>query len=193
MKFKMAQGSLFAVLMRSSWWYSAMIGLFAIALGLVSFEGKYLIIGITASLPFLGIAAYSAYKQSQRQAMKRVLEVQQTALKMSVAELAKTISANYEKVNYRVAKFKGDEAEWELERGRHKYLLSCKRFKAANTGIEPLKKLTAAGEKHEATAYLYVALGEISESAFEYAKKNKIELIQAEALTEYFDGTKDLS
>jgi hypothetical protein len=56
-----------------------------------------------------------------------------------------------------------------------------------------LKKLTAAGEKHEATAYLYVALGEISENALEYAKKNKNELIQAEALTEYFDGTKDLS
>ena len=192
MKFKMAHGSLFAVLMRSTWWYSALIALFPIAMGFVAFEGQYLIIGISASLPFLGIAAYSAYKQAKRPAMKRVLEVQKAALKMPVAELAKTIAAHYEKNNFSVVAFKGDEAELELERSRHKYLLSCKRFKAANTGIEPLKKLTAAGEKHEATGYLYVALGEISASALEYAQKNKIELIQAEALTEYFDGTKDL-
>ena len=192
MKFKMAHGSLFAVLMRSTWWYSALIALFAVAMGFVAFEGQYLIIGVAASLPFFGIAAYSAYNQAKRPAMKRVLAVQKAALKMSVSELAKTIADNYEKNNFSVVTFKGNEAELELERGRHKYLLSCKRFKAANTGIEPLKKLTAAGEKYEATGYLYVALGEISGNALEYAQKNKIELIQAEALTEYFDGTKDL-
>ena len=192
MKFKMAQGSLFAVLMRSTWWYSVLIALFAIALGFAAFEGKYLIIGITASLPFFGIAAYSAFKQSQRPKLKRVLEVDQAARKMSVRELAKTIADHYENNNFKVVPFKGDAAEMELERGRHKYLLSCKRFKAANTGIEPLKKLIAAGEKHEANRYLYVALGEISESAMDYAQKNQIELIGAEVLTEYFDGTKEL-
>ena len=192
MKFKMSEKSLFAVLMRSTWWYSALIALFAIAMGLVAFEGKYLIIGITASLPFLGIAAYSAYNQAKRPKLKRVLEVDQVARKMSAGELAKTIGDHYEKNNFNVVKFKGAEAELELERGRYKYLLSCKRFKAANTGIEPLKKLTAAGERHEANRYLYVALGEISGSAVDYAQKNKIELIGAEALTEYFDGTKEL-
>ena len=192
MKFKMSQGSLFAVLMRSTWWYSALIALFAIAMGLVAFEGQYLIFGVATSLPFLGIAAYSAYNQAKRPKLKRVLEVDQAARKMSAGELAKTIGDHYEKNNFNVVTFKGDEAELVLERGRHKYLLSCKRFKAANTGIEPLKKLTAAGEKHEANRYLYVALGEISGSAFDYAQKNKIELIGAEALTEYFDGTKNL-
>ena len=192
MKFKMSEKSLFAILMRSTWWYSALIALFAIAMSLVAFGGKYLILGLATSLPFLGIAAYSAYNQSKRPKLKRVLEVDQAARKMSAGELAKTIADHYEKNNFNVVTFKGDEAELELERGRHKYLLSCKRFKVANTGIEPLKKLTAAGEKHEATGYLYVALGEISESALEYAQKNKIELIGAEALTEYFDGTKKL-
>ena len=192
MKFKMSEKSLFAILMRSTWWYSALIALFAIALGLAAFGGKYLILGIVTSLPFLGIAAYSAYNQSKRPKLKRVLEVDQAARKMSAGELAKTIADHYEKNNFKVATFKGDEAELELERGRHKYLLSCKRFKAANTGIEPLKKLTASGEKHEATGYLYVALGEISGSALDYAQKNKIELIQAEGLTEYFDGTRNL-
>ena len=192
MKFKMSEKSLFAILMRSTWWYSALIALFAIALGLAAFEGKYLILGIATSLPFLGIAAYSAYNQSKRPKLKRVLEVDQAARKMSVSELVKVIADHYETNNFNVVKFEGNEAELELERGRHKYLLSCKRFKAANTGIEPLKKLTVAGEKHEATGYLYVALGEISESAVDYAQKNKIELIQAEVLTEYFDGTKNL-
>ena len=192
MKFKMAQGSLFAVLMRSPWWYSVLIALLVVAIGLVLVGGKYLILGIATALPFIGIATYSAYSQSQRPGMKRVLEVEQAARKMPVAELAKTIADNYEKINFDVIAFKGDEAELELERGMHKFLLSCKRFKAAKTGIEPLKKLTTAGEKHEVSGYLYVALGEISANALAYAQKNNIELIQAEALAEYFDGKKKL-
>jgi len=37
-----------------------------------------------------------------------------------------------------------------------------------------------------------VALGEVTANARDYALKNNIEFIQAEALAEYFDGTKKL-
>ncbi len=188
----MAKGSLFAVLLRSPWWYSILIGLAIIALGVILFEGKYLILGVMAALPFMAIAGYSAYREMQRPRQKRILEVQQEARTMTASVLAKKIAANYEKLNFDVTPFKGDAAELELERGKHKFLLSCKRFKAANTGIEPLKKLTVAGEKHKVTGYLYVTLGEISKNALEYAHEHDIEFIQAEALTEYLDGKIDL-
>ncbi|MFT5173589.1 MAG: hypothetical protein ACI8W7_001766 [Gammaproteobacteria bacterium] len=51
-----------------------------------------------------------------------------------------------------------------------------------------LKKLVAAGRKVEATGYLYVALGQISDNARVYRKENDIEMIVPEALAAYFDG-----
>ena len=192
MALRMAQNSLFAVLLRSPWWYSVLIAFFLVAISLVLVGGRYLIFGLTVALPFIGIAVYSVYNQLQRPGKKRVLEVEQAARKMSVGELARKIAGNYEKINFDVVAFKGDAAELELERGRHKFLLSCKRFKAANNGIEPLKKLVSAGDKNEATGYLYVALGEVTDNARVFAKENEIELIQAEALAEYFDGKKKL-
>ena len=188
MEFKMAKGSLFAVLLRSPWWYSVLIAFFAIAVSVVLAEGRYLLLGVTAALPFLGIAGYSAYNEFQRPGKKRVLEVEQQARKMPAAELAKMIADNYEKINFDVIAFKGDAAEFELERGKYKYLVSCKRFKAAKTGIEPLKKLIAAGEKHKITGYLYVTLGEVSANALVYAQNNNIEFVYGEALADYFNG-----
>ncbi len=192
MSFKLPQGSLFAVLIRSPWWYSVLIALLVVAISLVLVGGKYLVLGVATAMPFIGIAIYSVYSQSQRPGAKRIEEVEQAVRKMPVSELAKKIAANYEKIKFDVVEFKGDEAELELERGVHKLLLSCKRFKAAKTGIEPLKKLTAAGEKREMSGYLYVTLGEISANALKYANEHNIELIRAEGLAEYFDGTKKL-
>jgi len=67
-------------------------------------------------------------------------------------------------------------------------LLCSKRFKAANTGIEPLKLLVAAGEATEATGYLYLTLGEVSATAQNYAQENNIEIIQSSRLAMLFDG-----
>jgi len=181
-----------AILLRSPWWYSVLIALFAISISMVPAEGKYLFLGVATALPFIGIALYSAYNHSQRLSPKRVQEVEQKARRLSATELAKKITINYEKIRFDVSAFDGDAAEYELERGVHKLLLSCKRFKAAKTGIEPLKKMTNAGKKCEATGYLYVTLGEVSTNALEYARQNNIELIQAEALAEHFDGIKTL-
>lgn len=188
MALKMAQGSLFAVLLRSPWWYSALIAFFIVSISLLLVGGQFLIFGLAAALPFIGIAGYAIYRQLQRPGTKRMLEVIEQARKMSSRELAKKIAANYEKLNFDVTPFNGAAADLELERGRHKFLLCCKRFKAANTGIEPLKQLVASGEKNEASGYLYVALGEITQNAREYAAQHDIELIQAEALAEFFDG-----
>lgn len=192
MALKMAHGSLFAVLLRSPWWYSVLIALLVIFISLLLVGGKYLFLGVAASLPFFGIAGYAAYIELQRPGKKRILEVVQEARTMPARALANKIAGNYEKINFDITPFKGDAAELEIERGRHKFLLCCKRFKAAKTGIEPLKALVAAGEKQEATGYLYVALGEITENARDFAMNNDIDLIQAEALTEYFDGKRKL-
>lgn len=188
MAFKMAKGSLFAVLLRSPWWYSVLISLSFIAISLVVLGGQYVILGIFGALPFFGIAGFAGYKQSQQPSQNRVLEVAQFAQKMPAAQIAEKIANSYIEIRFDSEAFKGSAADLVLTRGNRTLLLSSKRFKVANTGIEPLKQLVAAGKNTEATGYLYVALGEISTTARDYAKQNNIELIQAGRLAAFFDG-----
>jgi len=188
MAFKMAKGSLFAVLLRSPWWYSVAIGLFLVGVGMAIAGGQYAILGITGALPFFGIAGYSGYKQSKLPSRNRVYEVAEQAQKMRAGEIAEKIAHAYTKNGYESDVFKGAAAELELTRGHRRVLLSSKRFKVGNTGVEALKQLVAAGQTVEATSYLYVALGEISTAARDYANLNRIELIQAGELAAFFDG-----
>lgn len=48
--------------------------------------------------------------------------------------------------------------------------------------------MVAAGEKVEATGYMFVSLGAVPDAAREYAKQNDIELIQAERFVAFFGG-----
>ena len=189
MAFKMAKGSLFAVLLRNKWWYSILIGLFVLVASLMISDAKYVLLSITGALPFFGIGSYAAYKQFQLPSNKRVSQIVEQAQTMSAASIAEKIAANYSKHGYQSAVFKAEGADLELVRDHRKLLLSTKRFKAAKTGISPLKLLVATGEKADARGYLYVSLGEITDSAQQYAKEHKIELIQASKLAALFDGT----
>lgn len=186
MAINVPHGSLFAVLLRSSWWYSALIALSIIVISLVLVGGNYGVLFTSLSLPFIGIAGYVAYKQSKQPSRKQVLEFAQKAYGMTATQIANKISETYVKERFDAEPFKGKAAEIALERGNRKLLLSSKRFKAANTGIEPLKQLVAAGENAEATGYLYVTLGEVSAPAQKYAEENNIELIGAHKLTAFF-------
>ena len=188
MAIKMVEGSLFAVLLRSPWWYSALIALALVFISLVVGSSQIAVFFIALALPFLGIAGFAFFKQSQRPSQKRVVEVASEARNMSAGEIAAKISESYTELRFLSEPFKGKEADLELVRGNRTLLLNSKRFKASTTGIEQLKKLVAAGEKAEATGYLYVTLGEISANARSYAKENNIELIQADRLAEFFDG-----
>lgn len=188
MAFKMAEGSLFAMLLRSSWWYSASIGLLILGIGFVVAGGQYLILGIAGSLPFFGIAGYAGHKQFKLPSKKRIIEVAQQAQEMRSGQIAEIVLRRYVENGYESSTFRGNGADIELTRGYRKVLLCSKRFKVGNTGVEPLKQLVAAGEKVEATSYLYVALGGISAAARSYANQNNIELIQAGELAAFFDG-----
>lgn len=189
----MSENSLFAILLRSEWWNSALIGVAVIIISLILFGGIYLPLGVLGALPFFGVAGYIGLKQAKLPSKKRVQDVNTQAREMSAAQVAEKIAAPYVEARYDSDKFKGDAADLELTRGNRKYLLSSKRFKVGNTGVEPLKQMVAAGEKIEATGYLYVALGEISVAAREYANKNDIELIQAARLAEFFDDKANIS
>ena len=193
MKFKMAENSIFAILLRSTWWYSVLIGLVVIALCTAITDAKYIALSITAGLPFLVIGGWACFKQSQQPSSKRVLEVIEQAKKMQALGVAQKIADNYISNGYESNIYQGNGAELELKRGHQKLLLCAKRFKAANTGIEPLKSLVAVGEKVDATGYLYVTLGDVTDTALDYAQQNRIEIVQSSRLVSLFDGKAKVS
>lgn len=188
MAFKMAEGSAFAVLLRSPWYYSALIGAALALLSLILPSAQIAILVAAASLPFFGIALFAAYKQFQRPSPKQIGEIEQQARSMTAKQVSQKIAEVYIEARFDSVEFKGNAAQLELERGNRKLLVNSKRFKAANSGIEPLKEMVNAGEKIEATGYIYVALGTVSAAAREFAAENNIELVYGARLVEYFSG-----
>ena len=189
MALKMTEGSLFAVLLRSPWWYSALLGMLLVVASLAVPNAQVAIVIVSLSLPFFGIAAFAAFKQSKLPSRKRMLEVDEQARGMTPADIAAKIADPYVEARFDAEEHPTNAAELELIRGNQTLLLSTKRFKAATTGVGPLKQLVAAGKNADATGYLYVTLGDVSDNARKFANENNIELIQAGRLAEFFDGT----
>ncbi|MGC1443554.1 MAG: restriction endonuclease [Burkholderiaceae bacterium] len=188
MQFKMSEGSLFAVLLRSPWWYSALIAVVLIALSLAALGSQYLVFGLAAALPFVGISGMAAYRQAQRPSARDVDAIIESAMAMPARDLAARMSAAYEKIGYEVVAFKGSAADMDLTRGWRRILVCSKRFKAAKTGIEPLKALVDSGKSIEATGFAYLALGQISDNARQFARDNNIEIIDGEGLAALLQG-----
>jgi restriction system protein len=62
-------------------------------------------------------------------------------------------------------------------------VVGCRRWKAARTGIEPLREFDAATSEQGAHKRLYVAVGEVTDTARTFAQKKGIALVGEEELT----------
>ena len=61
-------------------------------------------------------------------------------------------------------------------------VVGCRRWKAARTGIEPLREFDAATAERGAHKRMYVAVGEVSDNARTFAAQKGIALVQEEEL-----------
>jgi len=66
--------------------------------------------------------------------------------------------------------------------------VSGKRWKVARTGIEPLRDLYAAKEAREAHECLYIATGEITDNARQFAQDKQIRLVDGPELARLLPG-----
>jgi restriction system protein len=67
-------------------------------------------------------------------------------------------------------------------------LVSCKRWKVARTGIEPLRDLYAAKDAREAHECIYIAAGEITDNARKFAAEKKMRLLYGAELAQLLPG-----
>jgi restriction system protein len=187
-KFQMAKNSLFAILLRSPWWISAGI---ALLLGLLSFALlplQYRVVGALSGLPFVVVAAIAAWRQWQLPSAARVAQTQQTLAVMAWPAFASLLEQAFRRDGYTVQRGQAAGVDFELERKGRRMVVSARRWKSAQTGLEPLRALQAARETGEAPDALFIGLGPVSDSARPFAAEHRIAIWQAAELAHALRG-----
>ena len=183
MKFKMSQNSIFAVLLRSPWWMSAGVAVLLSAGGFAALPLEYAAMGVFAAVPFAVISIMAAYKQLRAPCGARVQAVTETVAAMSWADFSKTVEAGFRRDGCEVERLQAPGADFALSKDGHVAIVSAKRWKAARNGVEPLRELQAVREKRGAREAIYIALGDVSDNALQYAKAQGVSLMTAPELT----------
>ena len=178
MNWQLPRNSLFMILARQPWWVSALI-----AVG--SFGGLRLLIpegmALFAALPFAGIAIYALVQQLRRPGAKRVAKTLERARGLSGEGFVSALETGFRREGYDVTRMDGG-ADLVLRREGLTTLVACKRWKAMRAGIEPLREFDAATRAHGPVGKIYIAAGEVTDSALAFAKEKNIRLVQEEEL-----------
>ena len=174
MKLKMAENSLFAVLLRAQWWVSvlAAFGSF-MALRLIVPE----VYAFFGSLPFVVIACVATWKQLRAPSAAKIAAGLEALRGMAWEAFARALAEGFRREGYSVQRVEG-AADFELQKAGSVSLVSARRWKAAVTGMEPLKELVAAGEKRGAGECVYVCAGELSGNARGFAKDKGVRVVE---------------
>jgi restriction system protein len=181
MKFQMAKNSLFAILLRSPWWVS--IGVAVVLFGALKLMIP-LVYAAFSTLPFLAIGGYVGWKQLLAPSAAQAEKVMQRLRGMSWDEFSATLEAAFRRDGFIVNRLAGEDADFELLKGSHRSLVSCKRWKAARAGAEPLRQLAAARRKWDAHECLYIATGEVSDNARALAAEKGIRVVEGTELAQ---------
>ncbi|RJF96138.1 restriction endonuclease [Noviherbaspirillum saxi] len=184
MKLKMAERSLFAILLRSPWWISFAI---AIVLGLIAsvlLPRQYAALGPSAGFPFFVIGVIAAWKQWQAPSATRIARARQVFSDMAWRDFSGVLEQAYMRKGFTVTHYAGKGADLEILGPNGKSLVSGKRWKAASTGVEPLKELAAAADTASARA-IYITLGELTDNARSFANKKNIAVLRDSDLAEF--------
>jgi restriction system protein len=181
MKLKMNERSLFAVLLRSPWWISLLISLLMSLVAFALLSREYAMVVTLGTSPFLVVAAIAAWRQWRAPSAARLDAILEHAAAMNWRDFVAAMEQAYVRQGYAVARVEGEAADLRIERQGQASLLSCRRWKAANHGMEALRALQAACEQQGARG-AYLSLGPVSDAAERYAKEQGLQLVHGRAL-----------
>ncbi len=179
--FKPHSDSLFAALLRWPWWAALLV-----AVGLFFVSRLFLpsVAAAASTFPFLGIAAYAAWRQLQVPGAGRVAKVLEALRAMSWEEFSVLLSDMFRRDGYEVELSKGGVSDLELRKQGYVTLVACRRWKVAQTGIAPLRELSRAREAREARNCILITAGDLSDNAAAFSVEhgvrvlNGVELVQ---------------
>jgi restriction system protein len=182
MKLTLHPNSLFAILLRSPWWISILLALGVFALARIFFHPG---LAAFAALPFAAIGVYAVVQQLRRPGAKRIATTLERARALPWEGFCAALEQGFRREGYGVTRT-GDELQ--LTRSGRVTLVACKRWKAVRTGVEPLREFDAASGERGAHERVYIAAGEVTETARAFAAKKQIRLLQDEELAKLLAG-----
>jgi len=177
MKFKMSDKSLFAILLRSPWWYSFLIAALLTLLARVFLPEAYVAVGMLSAFPFAIIGIMAAWRQRDKPSPESISLALSTLEKMSWREFSSLMAQAFALQGFNVVRLDLNSADLQLEKFGKTTLVSCKRWKAATLGVEVLKDLKALQTSQDATYAACISLSLPTGVALKFAKDNAIQLI----------------
>lgn len=182
MKLRMHENSLFAILLRSPWWAS-----FALAAALFGAVRLFVptVYAAFSALPFVVIGGMAGWRQLKTPRAANVASRLEALRSLTWEQFSGEVEAAFRRDGYDVRRLKEGDADFELARGGGRRLVSCKRWKAARTGTEPLRALHAAARRQDADACIYIAAGEVTEGARAFCAGHGITLLAGADLAKF--------
>ncbi|MBK8062946.1 MAG: restriction endonuclease [Betaproteobacteria bacterium] len=190
MKLQMNRNSIFAVLMRSPWWISGGLSVLLFTSARLLLPTEYAPYAFFFALPFALISLHTGWRQLRAPSEASIAQALQALRAMSWAEFSAAVEAYFSNQGYGVERISVPGADLRLSKGGRTSLVACKRWKAARTGLEPLRELDAARRSGEAHEGIYIAIGELSEGAAAFVAANKVRLLAPEELAKLARATR---
>ncbi len=177
MKFKMSEKSLFAILLRSPWWYSFLIASILMLLARVFLPEGYRAVGMLSAFPFAIIGMMAAWRQRDKPSPERILQALSSLEKMSWKEFLPLMEQAFAQQGFIVTRLNSNSADLQLDKLGKTTLVSCKRWKAATLGVDVLRDLKALQVSQDATYAACISLSLPTGVALKFAKDNSVQLI----------------
>jgi restriction system protein len=173
----MAEKSLFAILLRSSWWISLSI---AAAIALASkalLPPQYFLFGALGGFPFVVIAMITLWRQLRAPSTAHVEATLAQINAMPWREFSAALEQALVRDGFEVRRLDLVGADFELLKGGRTLLLNSKRWKAARLGLEVFQSLETARSTRDASSCICVTTGEITDKARNFAAVHQIRVI----------------
>jgi restriction system protein len=179
-KLRMAENSLFAILLRSPWWVSLAIAAALALLARLLLPERFVAVGaFGAGFPFVVIAAIAAWRQLRAPSPRAVEAALQRMRALGTAELLAAAEAAWRAEGWQVQRSAVAGADLLRERAGRRELWALRRWKAASQGVEPLRELQAACARHDDATGCYLHAAAHSDKARDYARENGLRLVGA--------------
>lgn len=178
----MPRNSLFAVLLRAPWWVSLAI---AVVLALVLaalLPDAYRVVGALSTFPFVVIAALAAWRQAQLPSAAEVASTQERVAGLGWPAFSALLEEAFRRDGFEVQRLQATGVDFELSRSGRRMLVSARRWKSAQTGVEPLRTLQAARQAADASDALLICMGGLTDTARPFATQHVIQVWQAAEL-----------
>lgn len=184
MKLKMAENSIFAILLRKPWWVSLLVVAVFVLLSGALLPAQYVMFGVMGAFPFVVIAVMAAWRQRNKPSAALAAQTLAAAGQMAWREFSERLVAGFKRQGYTVQPLGGKGADFVLTQAGRSTVVSCKRWKAATHGVDAVRELMNVQEAQGAQNALYVALGGVSGAASQLAKAEGVRLMSSDELVQ---------